>query len=235
MPRPKTSLLDAEKIVTTALALIDESGVDKFSIHALARALNVKSPSVYYYFADRDALLTAVALAVLAKVRVPRRTSDEWSEQLIDNAVAYYRALRAHPNVAPLLLERRTRPIAAAGFDAALVAMEAEGITAVDGLSFIDCIEGIALTWVAFDATADSDHAFGELNPLKYPTLAAARGRQKYNETSYRRMITALCDGLKPHPALSRPAGAKSETGAAAADRAKVKPGPRSATVRANG
>ena len=197
MPRPKIPLLDEEKIVTTALALIDESGVDKFSVHALARALQVKSPSVYYYFADRDALLTAVALAVLAKVRVPRRSSSVWSELLIDNAVAYYRALRAHPNVAPLLLERRTRQSAAAGFEAALVAMDAEGISPVDGLSFIDCIEGIALTWVAFDATAGSDHAFGELNPQRYPMLAAARGRQKYNEASYRRMITALCAGLK--------------------------------------
>jgi AcrR family transcriptional regulator len=197
MPRPKTPLLDEDKIVTTALALIDESGVDKFSVHALARALGVKSPSVYYYFADRDALLTAVALAVLAKVRIPRRMSGVWSEQLIDNAVAYYRALRTHPNVAPLLLERRTRHSAAAGFEAALVAMEAEGISAADGLGFIDCIEGIALTWVSFGATADDDHAFGELNPMKYPTLAAARNRQKYNEASYRRMITALCEGLK--------------------------------------
>jgi TetR/AcrR family transcriptional regulator, tetracycline repressor protein len=200
MPRPKTPLLDRQKIVNTALALIDESGVDKFSIHGLARALHVKSPSIYYYFDDRDELLTAVALAVLAKVRIPRRRSADWSARLIDNAVAYYRALRTHPNVAPLLLERRTRESAAEGFEAALEAMQSEGITPADGLAFIDCIEGIALTWVAFEATADDDAGFGNIAKEKYPVLNAARQRQKYDESSYRRMVTALSEGLRRTP-----------------------------------
>jgi TetR/AcrR family tetracycline transcriptional repressor len=197
VPRPKTPLLDRQKIIDAALALIDESGVDKFSIHAVARTLHVKSPSIYYYFADRDELLTTVALAVLAKVRIPRKRSTDWSSLLIDNAVAYYRALRSHPNVAPLLLERRTRQRAAAGFETALEAMEAEGIAPADGLGFIDCIEGIALTWVAFAATASSDTQFGELDPAEYPILNAARLRQKYDEASYRRMVTALSEGLR--------------------------------------
>jgi TetR/AcrR family transcriptional regulator, tetracycline repressor protein len=206
MPRPKTPLLDRQKIVDTALALIDESGVEKFSIHALARVLNVKSPSIYYYFTDRDELLTAVALAVLAKVRVPRRRSGDWSALLIESAVAYYRALRAHPNVAPLLLERRTRQSAAEGFETALEAMQAEGITPADGLGFIDCIEGIALTWVAFGATATCDTTFGELDTTKYPILNTARQRQKYDETTYRRMVTALGDGLRRSQNPSRAA-----------------------------
>jgi TetR/AcrR family transcriptional regulator, tetracycline repressor protein len=196
MPRPKIPLLDRDKIVTAALSIIDESGVDKFSIHGLARALEVKSPSIYYYFDDRDALLTAVGLAVLAKVRIPRRRAD-WDKQLIDNAVAYYRALREHPNVAVLLLERRTRESAAEGFEVALEAMRAEGITPADGLAFIDCIEGIALMWVAFQATADVHPSFVSLDKERYPILNAARQKQKYDETSYRRMITALCDGLR--------------------------------------
>ena len=65
MPRPKTPLLSQQRILDAALAVVDEVGADKFSIHEVARQLGVRPPSIYYYFADRDVLLASVCLQVL--------------------------------------------------------------------------------------------------------------------------------------------------------------------------
>jgi TetR/AcrR family tetracycline transcriptional repressor len=215
MPRPKIPLLDRHKIVDTSLAMIDEVGIDKFSIHALARALDVSSPSIYHYFKDRDELLTAVGLTVMAKVQIPKRRTPDWKGALVDNAVAYYRAIQQHPKVATLLLEQKIRSSAADGFESALRMMDAANIPPAVGLAFVDCIEGIALAWMAFGAGPEASKAFDNIDKLRYPMLDAARAKHRYDETTYRTMITALIEGLEVMHA-AKPAAPRRRTRAAA-------------------
>ena len=47
-------------MIETAVRLISEKGVDSLSIAAIARAMGVNRTTVYYHFADREALLAAV-------------------------------------------------------------------------------------------------------------------------------------------------------------------------------
>src|SRR5581483_8422653 len=98
MPRPKVPLLSRAKIVDAALDLIDEEGADQLNIRKLARRLEVQGPSIYHYFADRDEVLAAVGLTVLQDVRIPKRRSQRWTDWLMQDALAYYRAVEAHPN-----------------------------------------------------------------------------------------------------------------------------------------
>lgn len=49
-----------ERIVQTAMAIIDEQGHQKLSMRALARACGLSAPGLMNYFADMDTLLTAV-------------------------------------------------------------------------------------------------------------------------------------------------------------------------------
>lgn len=193
MPRPKTPLLSQQRILDAALAVVDEVGADKFSIHEVARQLGVRPPSIYYYFADRDVLLASVCLQVLQDVRVPKRRSSEWGARLMQDALAYYRALREHPKLATaLLLERRTRAGAAQRFEDALLQLKEAGIAPADGLALIDGIEGIALSWIAFQHAASVT-----IDSQMYPTLRAATRREKFDEASYKRIITALIDGTR--------------------------------------
>ncbi|QPC83874.1 TetR/AcrR family transcriptional regulator [Phototrophicus methaneseepsis] len=57
MPYP--SKLDAETLINVAFEMIEEEGVDAFSMHKLAAAFGVKAASLYRYF-NKAALLQAV-------------------------------------------------------------------------------------------------------------------------------------------------------------------------------
>ncbi|MFC3242120.1 helix-turn-helix domain-containing protein [Gordonia humi] len=48
-------------MIDTSIELIEEIGMDKFSMPKVARALGVQTSSLYHYFADRNALMTEVA------------------------------------------------------------------------------------------------------------------------------------------------------------------------------
>lgn len=193
MPRPKKPLLSTQKILDSALKVIDEVGIEKFSVHGVARDLGVKPPSIYYYFADREVLIASVCLRVLQDVRVPRRRSSEWGARLIQDALSYYRALRQHPNLATaLLVERKTRAGAASRFEDALAQLDAAGIAPTEGLALIDGVEGIALSWITFQYAPSV-----AIDKTSFPTLAKAVQREKFDEASFKRIITALVNGVR--------------------------------------
>ena len=63
MPTPaKTS---REALIGIALGLVETGGADALTLAAVAQAAGVKAPSLYKHFADREALLAAVEIAVL--------------------------------------------------------------------------------------------------------------------------------------------------------------------------
>jgi AcrR family transcriptional regulator len=197
MPRPKVPLLSRAKIVEAALELIDEDGADQLNIRKLARRLDVQGPSIYHYFADREELLAAVGLTVLQEIRIPRRRSQRWTDWILQDAMAYFRAVDTHPNIAPILLDRRTRPGAVERFNAALEQMQDAGITPADGLVLIDAIEGLALSWLAFSRAPHQIEEFGNLDKLAYPLLDVARRKHQLDESSYRRVVVALINGFE--------------------------------------
>ncbi|EHB59168.1 regulatory protein TetR [Mycolicibacterium rhodesiae JS60] len=197
-----------QKILDTALEVIDEVGIDKFSVHRVARELGVQGPSIYYYFADREVLIASVCLRLLQEVHVPRRRPGDWGARLIQDALLYYRALREHPNLATaLLVERKTRAGAAARFEDALAQLSAVGISPTEGLALIDVLEGIALSWITFQHAASV-----AIDRTSFPTLAMAVQREKFDEASLKRIITALIDGVRlqhENRSASQPAESK--------------------------
>ncbi|WP_207547882.1 hypothetical protein [Mycolicibacterium mucogenicum] len=46
MPRPREQLLSPQRILDSALLVIDEIDADKFTIHGVAQDLGVKTPSI---------------------------------------------------------------------------------------------------------------------------------------------------------------------------------------------
>jgi TetR/AcrR family transcriptional regulator, tetracycline repressor protein len=197
MPRPKVPLLSRSKIVEVALELIDEEGTDQLTIRKVARRLGVQGPSIYYYFRDRDELFAAVGLTLLQDVKIPKRRSQKWTEWLVQDSIAYFRAIEAHPNMASILFERRTRPGAAGRFNAALEQMADSGMSPADGLALIDAVEGLALSWLSFAGADTAREEFGNLDRMTYPMLDVARRKHQLDEASYRRTIVALIVGFE--------------------------------------
>jgi AcrR family transcriptional regulator len=78
MAHPK--LLSSEEIVKTALRLVEHGDTAGLSLRAVAAELGVKAPSLYRYFADKEALEVAIAEEILGimlvKFRIAAATGD---------------------------------------------------------------------------------------------------------------------------------------------------------------
>lgn len=95
-PPPKTS---TPALIGIGVALATEGGADAVTIAGVARAAGIKGPSLYKHFADREALLTAVKIAVLYELHaVLRQAAGRTPKQRI-RAMAH--AYRTFGNIAP--------------------------------------------------------------------------------------------------------------------------------------
>jgi len=63
MPRAPDAHLE-ERLVTAALCLLDEQGLEAVTMRAVAAAAGTSTPTLYERFADRDALLKGLVLRV---------------------------------------------------------------------------------------------------------------------------------------------------------------------------
>lgn len=110
-----------EEIVSTALALLDEVGLDALTTRTLARRLGVESPTLYWHFRDKAALMAAMASEVLVRHPFVPTPVDpgEWESWFAATIRGFHRALLAYrdgarlhagtvpdPGFAPQLLEK---------------------------------------------------------------------------------------------------------------------------------
>ena len=105
MPRPKEPILSQSLIRDQALAIIDEDGLGALTMRRLATRLGVQAASLYTHFANKEAVLDAIAER-LAKRIDPSGFDGSWQQGIRTWANSYYTALHWHPNAAPMLLAR---------------------------------------------------------------------------------------------------------------------------------
>ena len=105
---PETSL-NRDRILGSAITLIDRDGLHALNMRRLAAELGVGTMSLYHYFPDKEALLSAIAEIVMADLERPPPAAD-WLEAAPVLAHSFRRIALAHPGVFPLLLGRSTPP-----------------------------------------------------------------------------------------------------------------------------
>jgi TetR/AcrR family tetracycline transcriptional repressor len=98
----------AERIVATALQIIDEEGANALSMRTLAVRLGSSTAMLYRHLADRAELIARVVDRVLAEVKLNTEefTAMSWHEAYRTAAHALFEAVGRHKNVAPLLVEQ---------------------------------------------------------------------------------------------------------------------------------
>jgi AcrR family transcriptional regulator len=101
-PADAGNALTRERIVATALRLLDESGLAEFSVRDVAKALGVYPAAIYWHVPTRNALLAEMVAHVLRDLD-PGRTDGGWQDWLRALFIGYRRAVRRHPNIAPLI------------------------------------------------------------------------------------------------------------------------------------
>jgi AcrR family transcriptional regulator len=183
-----------------AIQIVDKNGLGGLSMRSLAAALGTGPMTIYNYVKDREELEGLVAEAVLADVKLPRR-SDNWRADVKSTATAIWRAVRQHPNAAPLVLTRRT--VSAAGYlpaERLIEALSRAGLTDADRLAafrgVLSLVMGAAQVELAGPLAADDREQsnataakrIGGLAGSEHPHMAALA------ETSQRSTMAADFD-----------------------------------------
>ncbi|WP_105418212.1 MULTISPECIES: TetR/AcrR family transcriptional regulator C-terminal domain-containing protein [Neorhizobium] len=70
------------EVIATALKLLDEVGMEGLTMRKLADALNIQAPSLYWHFANKDALLEGMADALMEPVAASNPESEAWDARL---------------------------------------------------------------------------------------------------------------------------------------------------------
>ena len=105
-PRPRT--LSRERIVSEALAVADDVGMESLTIRRLAEALGVGPMSIYHYFPNKAAIIDAMVDAVFVQIALPPEDED-WRSAIRVRCVSAREVLNRHP-WAPPFMESRTSP-----------------------------------------------------------------------------------------------------------------------------
>ncbi|WP_109126594.1 TetR/AcrR family transcriptional regulator C-terminal domain-containing protein [Dyella sp. C11] len=87
--------VNRELIVQTALALLDEIGLEALTLRQLATRLGIQAPTLYWHFKSKEALINEMATLVLAEARddlVPTRNTSDWPAWVM----AFGQGLRKH-------------------------------------------------------------------------------------------------------------------------------------------
>jgi TetR/AcrR family transcriptional regulator, tetracycline repressor protein len=96
-----------DRIVTTALQIVDDEGADALSMRTLAQRLDSGTATLYRHFTGRADLTAQVVDLVFASVEIDaaKLSTMTLQEACKTGAHTMFDALRRHPNVAPLLAE----------------------------------------------------------------------------------------------------------------------------------
>jgi len=97
--------LDRERIERKALALIDRTGVNDFSLRTLAKELKVEPMSLYHWYPSKAHLLDALVDRVVGSMQAPRAGSFE--KRITAAAHSFRTEACAHPGFTPYLVLHR--------------------------------------------------------------------------------------------------------------------------------
>jgi TetR/AcrR family tetracycline transcriptional repressor len=138
MPQPRRT--DRRAIVSAAIEVLNERGLDGLSLHAIAARLGIRQPALYHHFASKAELITAVADEVLDRWHADRTPAEGeyWRDFLIRNARSLRRAMLAVRDGGRLIASAGPRSPRVDNAIAQINLLEAGGFTGSDAvLAFI--------------------------------------------------------------------------------------------------
>ncbi|MEU3536081.1 TetR/AcrR family transcriptional regulator C-terminal domain-containing protein [Streptomyces murinus] len=144
MGRPRTSLLDRERITTIALQLVDESG--DFSVPQIARRLGVQTGSVYHHVDGRDGIVELLRERVASAIETATLDLEPWDTAVEAWARSYRAAFAAHPRAIPLLMTSPVRaPRVLDQYERAVTLLLDAGFAPAGIMALITALENLVL------------------------------------------------------------------------------------------
>ena len=222
--RPAKAALTREGIVAVALDILNEEGLEKVTMRAIAGRLDTGPASLYVYVRNTedlhaqllDALISGVPEAAAER---PGADAADWRGQLVRLLMTYTERLYSHPAIARLsLFARSNGPNSLRMADALLKLLRQGGVADASAAWAIDLMMHFATATAAeqssdqhedkIAATADSIEA---ADPVLYPNLAAIDPLLLFSGDGVERFtwaVNVLIDGVlaavPPAPDTSR-------------------------------
>jgi TetR/AcrR family transcriptional regulator, tetracycline repressor protein len=146
--RPK---LDRGMVLDQALILLQEEGFDALSLRKLAARLGVQAPAIYWYFADRADLLTAMVDALDERASTPRvpPTRELLGQWIMTRGANWRDILMGVRDSARLIAEATARPNLHEVYMQQV--RQAEGLTERDVIHCVSVLNAFVVGWVNYE------------------------------------------------------------------------------------
>jgi TetR/AcrR family transcriptional regulator, tetracycline repressor protein len=138
-------VLSREAILTSALRIVDERGLEGLTMRRLGANLGVDPMAIYHHVPDKAALFDGLVERVFSMVAMPKPTG-RWSDDVRATAQAVRRTFLAHPHAIPLLGTRP--PVTESAFDvfeAVSGFLLDAGFTAQQAADGVDCAARVVI------------------------------------------------------------------------------------------
>jgi AcrR family transcriptional regulator len=149
---PRREPLTRDRIIRTALRIMDQEGLDAVSMRRVGREVGVEAMSLYNHVRDKEDVLDGICELVLSDFRVPE--ADEWTAAARLAAHEYRRLLLAHPTVITLMTGRK-RPFTNAeslrAYEFALDVFRSAGLSEEDSVKAFHVFGGFILGFVTME------------------------------------------------------------------------------------
>lgn len=205
--RTVRATLNRDYIAAVALSVLDESGIDGFSMRKLAAALGADPMAAYRHFADQQDLFDAVATQLFTEMDLETLPwQAEWHELMRAYADRLRLTLQHHPHTVSIFATRPIRdPAAIQVGDRMVTRLQEAGFTPAPAMHLTRCLReytiGHVLGWAA--AVTGRSRKPAPDSP-DYNQLAAAADAAADTD-HFDVGLTAMLDGFSRHLDPERP------------------------------
>jgi AcrR family transcriptional regulator len=203
--------LSRDRILQTALRLVDEGGLGSLSMRNLGQALGFEAMSLYNHVANKDDLIDGILDLVLAEGEPPS-SSGSWDAAVRESAISVHAALRRHPWAPPVVMAPgRIRPARLRYMDSLLGRLREAGFSAETTYHAYHVLDGHIFGFSLWEAShtfteqdeAEMAEAFDRvIRPEEYPYLRE-HGEQHFAEgphhdvSAFELGLDLILDGLR--------------------------------------
>lgn len=209
----KPARLSRDDVLRAALALLNDVGIDALTTRKLAERLGVQSPTLYWHFKSKAALLDAMSTAVMLDSRAPHPPADgvPWQDWLMADGCSFRQALMAYRDGARLHAGTRPGEAQRAAIEARLRRLCDAGFAPGPATLLLMSVGRFVVGWVMEEQSAQAPDAPPSAavtgpdatdHPLLAEGWAQTVGRDA--DTVFERALRLLVDGAAAQ--LKRPA-----------------------------
>jgi AcrR family transcriptional regulator len=191
MPPRHRAGLSRERVLQTALAIVDSEGIDALSMRRLGRELGVEAMSLYSYVRNKQDLIEGVVEEVFRELPLIEPGTGPWAERLQAHAEAVRAALLRHPNAVRLVAGRPLDTEGTAAYvESALVELQGYGLDLATADRVLGLLASFIIGSVAEQAGTEqrieaegnavvegATPRPGRTEPDRFPHVAAIMGR----------------------------------------------------------